>query len=90
MTYVVEVSEPKVFTYTGSNVAWWLLYRQRHEGTGRLTEHGATLVGSLVDVACDDKDHAEWLAAHMVNHGGLHASAVRVKKATATPGPSRG
>lgn len=79
--YVVEVDEGKVEA-SRQGVNWWLLFRARFATSGRLREtKPACIVGGLVEVACDDRDGADWLAAHMVDFGGLPSTAVRVKVA---------
>lgn len=82
MSYVVEVNEINVFTYSSHEARdWWQWYRMANPA-GRFFEHHHTPAGSLVEVSCDSKADAEWLAKHMVNHGGLNKSAVKVKRAT--------
>ena len=79
-SYVVEVNEGVVdITRRGSD--WWDMFRIRFRDTDRIrdTKPGA-VVGGLAEVTCDDREHADWLAAHMVEHGGLPRTAVRVKR----------
>lgn len=79
--YVVEVDEGKVEA-SRQGVGWWMVFRRRFDGTGRLREtRPACIVGGTVEVACDDREHADWLAGHMVEQGGLPRTAVRVKAA---------
>lgn len=65
---------------------WWLAYRHRYEPIGRIVHIPGTAApqGDHCRVLCDDREHAEWLAAHMVEHGGVPRTAV---KARPTPTP---
>lgn len=93
MTWVVEVLEPRVYTYGGGtpdSANWWTAFRQTYDRVGRIADYDPVLVGSRAEVACDSKDDAAWLAEHMVSHGGLHPKAVRVKQATTNAGPPAG
>ncbi|AYF29290.1 hypothetical protein CSH63_17825 [Micromonospora tulbaghiae] len=84
--YVVEVNEG-VIEASRQGVDWWLVFRARYATSGRLREtKPACIVGGLIEVACDDRDDADWLAAHMVDHGGLPRTAVRVKAAAQVEG----
>jgi hypothetical protein len=86
MSYVVEVNEANVALYSTKAVAeWWNLFRLRHHGTGRITDRSMSVVGGYASVACDDREHAEELAAHLVSHGGLNKAAVRVRPAAPDP-----
>lgn len=79
--YVVEVNEGAV-DITGQGTTWWLTFRHRYDRIGRIQDTtGPCIVGGKAEVACEDQEHAEWLAAHMVEHGGLPRTAVRVKVA---------
>lgn len=77
-TAYVEVNEVKVLA-TGRGAGWWTLYRARAERVGRIKIVKATPMGEVVRVACDDQDEAEWLAKHMVSHGGVPRTAVKVR-----------
>ena len=80
--YVVEVNEG-IVDITRQGAAWWNLYRLRFRGTDRIREtKSPCIVGGLAEVACDSREEADWLAAHMVEHGGLPQSAVKVRKAS--------
>lgn len=79
--FVVQVDEGKVEA-SRQGVEWWHLFAARYRPTGRLVEtKPPCVVGGTVEVACDDREHADWLAAHMVDHGGLPRTAVRAKVA---------
>lgn len=79
--FVVEVNEG-VVDATRRGAEWWLLYRRRFNGTGRIREtKPGCIVGGLAEVACGNRSDADWLADHMVDVGGLPQSAVRVKQA---------
>lgn len=73
----VEVNECRVFATTMA-AEWWALYQHLHRD--RITIVTPSLAGSLCTVACDDREHAEWLAAHMVEQG-VPRTAVRVRAA---------
>ena len=77
--YVVEVNEAAVFA-TRASAAWWAMYRQVNDRIGRITDTVVSLGGNRSEVACDDREHADWLAAHMVERIGLPKSAVRVRE----------
>ncbi|MGW1949995.1 hypothetical protein ACWCRC_37530 [Streptomyces sp. NPDC001940] len=47
---------------------WWALYRARGRAD-RFTIIATALPGDLVDVACDDREGAEWLRGQMVERG---------------------
>jgi hypothetical protein len=76
----VEVNECAVFA-TASGAAWWVMYRNRFEGTGRIVTLVASLGGERVAVACDSDDDAHWLERHMREQG-LPASALTVRRTT--------
>lgn len=86
--HVVEVNETRIHTY-GNNIdaasKWWLWFR-RANPADRFHETAVSITGAMVEVACDSKEDAEWLARHMVAFGGLDKAAVKVKRlAEATP-----
>jgi hypothetical protein len=84
-TYVVEVNEG-VVEASRQGVTWWHLYRARFDHTGRIRQaKEPCIVGGIAEVTCDSQEDARWLADHMVEHGGLPRTAVRVKTATPTP-----
>jgi hypothetical protein len=66
--YAVRVQETRIFA-TRLAWEWWTDFLSRHDGTGRLTVVAQTVGGGVVDVACDDEEHARWLAAHMESQG---------------------
>lgn len=83
IAFVVEVNEGKVEA-SRQGVDWWLLFRARFRGTGRIrATKAACIVGGLAEVACDSRDDADWLAQSMVQDHGMPKSAVRVKVAAA-------
>lgn len=83
MSYVVEVNEVNVSFYSAKDARdWWQMFRLRYKDTDRITDRDVTIPGGFASVACDSKDDAEWLARHMVEHGGLNKTAVNVKRAT--------
>lgn len=75
--YAVEVNECKVMSRVEGR-DWWVRYRQRFAGTGRITVEQATIIGDVVRVACDDKADAEHAARFFVSYGKLPKSAVKV------------
>lgn len=79
MSTVVEVNECHVFAVSDAPAEYWAAYRGRYEAVGRINVLVASVGGDRVQVACDDRDHADWLANHLVEHGGLPKSAVKVK-----------
>ena len=79
MSAVVEVNECKVFA-TSSGAAWWTAFRQRFDPIGRITDVKVSIGGNLCHVACDDREHADWLAASMVEKG-VPASAIKIREA---------
>ncbi|WP_320069620.1 hypothetical protein [Micromonospora sp. RTGN7] len=78
MSHAVQVDEAAIGPVEGGR--WWAMFR-RYEMDGRIR----TTAG-LAEVACESRAHAEWLAAHMVDHGGLPRTAVRVIPAGAVAG----
>ena len=58
----------------GRAAHWWCSFLAR--SGDRVEELQATLGGAVCWVRCDDREHAQWLAAHMIGQG-IHASAVR-------------
>jgi hypothetical protein len=72
----VRVNEARVLATTGG-ADWWGTFRRIYGEEGRLATVTASLGGDLVDVACDDAEHAAWLAEHMQAQG-VPATAVRV------------
>lgn len=74
-TVCVRVNEAAVFA-TDRGVDWWLAFSGHHPG--RITRRVVSMAGDLVDVACDDREHADWLAGRMLAEG-LPRSAVQVR-----------
>jgi hypothetical protein len=88
--FVVEVNEAKIhFTATGAGP--WELFRLHQRDSGRILDvPGWVPGGTLALVACTDQADAEWLAAHLIDGGGLPRTAVRVRALpimTVTGGP---
>lgn len=75
--WVVEVNECQVFA-TSQGAAWWSLFLLSSHAD-RITPVKVSLGGDIVHVACDDKEHAHWLARHMHERAGIPASAARAK-----------
>lgn len=46
---------------------WWELYRRHH--AARLTTVAVRMPGDLIDLACGDRAHAQWLADHLYSLG---------------------
>jgi hypothetical protein len=79
VTYVVEVNEG-VVEASRQGCDWWQLHRPRFVASGKLREmKAACIVGGVVELDCDDKETADFMAAHMIGHG-MPRNAVRVKK----------
>lgn len=82
LAYVVEVNEG-VVEATTRGADWWYTFRSRFEDTGRIHEtKRSCVIGGVVEVACDDEEHATSLADTMVEVGELPRGAVCVKRAT--------
>lgn len=79
MRYVVEVNEARVHA-TPSGIEWWMAFRKRGPAERFRDLPPYSPFGSAVQVSCDGKEHAGDLAAHMVSHGSLPRTAVRVKR----------
>lgn len=79
MSACVEVNEAAVWS-TQRGTDWWNTFRLRFERIDRIEVVTHSLGGDRVRVACDDRDHAVWLANHMVEFGGLPRTAVRAKE----------
>ncbi|MFG2670828.1 hypothetical protein [Streptomyces sp. NPDC048445] len=60
----------------------WELMRARMPG--RFTTVAVRMPGDLVDVACDDRAHAQWLAA-LLHSWGVPKSALTFRTATEEP-----
>ena len=71
----VRVNEVKIFA-TRTGAEWWTLFRMGGPSF-RFTTVMSSIAGGLVDVACDDREHAEWLMAGMVEQG-IPRSALKV------------
>lgn len=73
----VRVEEVRALTYSSAaTVQWWTLFRH-HGPAERFTIVRPGFPGDLVDVACDDQEHAEWLYAFLLEQG-LPKSALKV------------
>ncbi|WP_328344915.1 hypothetical protein [Micromonospora sp. NBC_00421] len=84
--YVVEVNEG-VVEASRQGVDWWIAFRVRFKGTGRIVDtKPACVIGGVCEVVCDSRADAEWLAASMVQDHGLPKTAVRVKTAAVCRG----
>lgn len=71
----VEVNEAKVFAARlGAN--WWITFRH-HGPESRFQVVTASIGGDRVRVTCDDREHAAWLLAHIVEQG-VPRTAVKV------------
>lgn len=78
-TAVVDVNECHVYAVSGPAAEYWATYRGLLERAGRVTVLVASFAGDRAQVACADRTHADWLANHLVEHGGLPKSAVKAK-----------
>jgi hypothetical protein len=76
MTELV-VNECRVFA-TNRGADWWVMFRAHQPG--RFTDLVVSMAGNMVGVACEDREHAEWLRDHMISVG-IPASALRIRKA---------
>jgi hypothetical protein len=77
--YVVEVNDVSV-NANGHGRDWWAAFQCSPRGIAGITWVDMSIGGGVAHVACDDREHAEWLRGHMVDHGGLHPKTVKVKK----------
>lgn len=80
MTVAVRVQETRVFA-TERGRDWWLAFSEVYERTDRITFVSLSLGGAVCDVACDDEEHARWLAQHMEVQG-IPKSALKVIRST--------
>lgn len=71
----VRVNEMAI-TATMLGIDWWLDFRRAHVPE-RFTVLDASPAGEVVDVACDDREHAVWLASELVRNG-VPKRAIRV------------
>lgn len=71
----VQVNECAVFA-TGKGLDWWLLFRG-HGPESRFVIITASLGGDRVNVQCEDREHAEWLLATLLEQG-VPKSALKV------------
>jgi hypothetical protein len=79
-SYVVEVNEG-VVEASCMGVTWWYDRRPLLEQSGKLRDvKPACLIAGVVEISCDNKEDAEFMARHMIEVGGMPASAVKVKK----------
>lgn len=74
---VVVVDEVRVRA-TGSGSEHWHYWR-RAQHPDRLRVIAASLVGDIVEVACDDREHAGWLVWFLTSQG-VPSSALRVAR----------
>jgi hypothetical protein len=73
----LRVNEIAALTYTTREAAnWWALYRARGP-VERFTIVKSYIPGDVVDVACDDRQDAEWLRNHLIAQG-IPKSALKV------------
>jgi hypothetical protein len=81
----VEISEIKVFTYSGSDPEWWAMWRGRMEPIGRITIICSTIPGDVVHVACGSRDDAISLRDAFVEQRRIHKSAIRISQIPTRP-----
>lgn len=67
MSTEVIVNECRVFA-TRDAADWWSLFRLRGP-VSRFRIVTASLGGDLVAVACDDREHADWLSSTLIENG---------------------
>lgn len=77
MSAVVVVNECQI-NATRRAAEWWTWFRYANPSE-RFESRLISLGGDLVAVACEDREHAEWLARHMVEFGTVPKSAVKVE-----------
>jgi hypothetical protein len=76
MTVELVVNEAKLFAT--ATAGWWTLYRSRGPEY-RFRVITASIGGDLVGVACDDREHATWVADALVASGAPR-SALRIAR----------
>ena len=82
-TAALRVNEVMVNCYAPREASgWWALFRA-HGPASRFTTVTASIPGDLVDVACDDAEHAELLRDLLIEHG-IPRTAIKLIK-----GPAR-
>lgn len=82
MSYVVEVNEG-VLEATRMGCDWWYARRPAFVASGKLRETvPSCLIAGYIEIGPYGEDDAQFMAAHMVDIGGLPRTAVRVKRAT--------
>lgn len=65
----LRVNEVAVNLYSPREAAnWWALYRAHGPAT-RFTTVTAAIPGDLVEVACEDREDAEWLRDLLIERG---------------------
>lgn len=73
----VRVNEVVVNLYTPRETAnWWAIFRARGPAS-RFTIVTPAIPGDLVDVACDNREDAEWLRDHLIERG-IPSTALKV------------
>jgi hypothetical protein len=67
--HAVRVNEVLALTYTTRETEnWWAMWRG-HGPEQRFVIVTAGFIGDSVDVLCDDREHAEWLHADLIERG---------------------
>lgn len=79
--WCVEVEDIKIIACR-QGIDWWIDFRRLYEPTGRVQhiEGTATPMGDRCRVLCHDREHAEDLAAHMIDFGGVPRTAVKARR----------
>lgn len=75
---VVEVNECLIWA-TKLGAEWWESFSARYAQSGRLTVITPSVAGNRWSVACDDMDHARWLAGQAIAFGGVPKAAIKVR-----------
>lgn len=79
--YVIEVNEG-VIEASQMGCDWWYARRPAFVASGKLRDvKDAHLIAGTVALGPYDEDNARFMAAHMVETGGVPQSAVKVKRA---------
>lgn len=85
----VEVNECAIRA-VGRGADQWFDFRSLMNPVGRIEIVQATIVGDVVRVTCDDREHADWLRGTMIHQWGVPDRAVAVLGKTARVARSPG
>jgi hypothetical protein len=78
-SYVVEVNECGIFA-SQLGAAWWAANVLARPIAARITWAFMGPGGGVAQIACADKEEATFVRDHMVGHGGIHRTHVKVRR----------